>query len=56
MDSITFIFERETKGSLVFTEQPNQPDNPQIGTIYLRKAPLAGRRPKQLKVTVEEVS
>jgi hypothetical protein len=48
----TFEFERETKGTLVFDEKDPK-DNPLIGTLYLRKARLAGQRPQRLTITVE---
>ena len=59
--SAKFIFERETKGSLVFKEVDEKSEklevrDSKIGTLYLRKDELDGKSPKAILVEVSEVS
>ena len=54
---ITLIEEKETKGTVRYTEvlpsTGKAPDNPVIGTLYIKKPALDNRRPKGIKVTIE---
>ena len=50
--TLTLHYVKETKGCLVFEERDPK-DNPLVGTLYVRKARLAGQRPTKLTLTVE---
>lgn len=46
-----FVFERETKRTYRFQEEPGQGD-PKIGTLYVQKSAFEAR-PRRIKVQVE---
>lgn len=50
--SITFIFEKETKNSIRYTEQPEAGKAPVVGTLYVQKW-FAGDS-KTLEITIEK--
>ena len=51
--SRTFIFERETKNTIRYTEDPAE-DPPVIGVLYVQKWALGPDPPVSLLVTVQE--
>lgn len=52
---ITFEFEKETKNTYRYTEQPEAGQPPKVGSLYVQKWALP-TRPVKLNVTIEEVN
>ncbi len=55
---ISFEFDRETKGAIRFSEIKQNPDDPLdfvVGTLYLRKTALGEERPTKLEVSIKSV-
>ena len=50
--SLTFAYERETKNTIRYQEQPEGDTPPAIGTLYVQKAVLGAEPPKTLTVTI----
>jgi hypothetical protein len=50
---VTFAYEKETKNTYRYTEQPEAGQPPRIGSLYIQKWALgAGQPPRQIVVTV----
>ena len=50
--SLTFTYERATKNTVRYQEQPEGETPPAIGILYLQKAVLGTEAPKTLTVTI----
>ena len=48
-----FIFEKETKNTVKYDEQPESGLPPRIGSLYVQKWALGGEPPRRIKLTVE---
>lgn len=54
--TLTFAFERATKNTIRYQEQPEGGKSPAIGTIYIQKGLLGTEPPKTLIVTISEAA
>jgi hypothetical protein len=50
--TLTFAFERETKRTVRYQEQPEGSKPPVVGILYVQKAVLGTEPPKTLTVTI----
>ena len=57
MEEITrrFIFERPTKNTVRFQEEPPEGQAPAIGTLYVQKYVLGNPPPQVIEVTLKKV-
>jgi hypothetical protein len=53
--TLKFNYEKETKGTVRFKEESENPADYVIGTLYIRKTFLGEERPKKLEVTIRQV-
>ncbi len=54
--SLTFAYERATKNTVRYQEQPEGETPPAIGILYLKKTVLGTEPPKTLTVTIAEAA
>ena len=48
-----FVFEKETKNTVKYTEEPQTGQPPRIGSLYVQKWAMGGDPPRRIKLTVE---
>ena len=53
MDKIKFGFEKVTKNTIRYAEQPAEGAPPAIGTLYIQKWALGANPPAEITVTIE---
>ena len=53
MEPVKFAFEKVTKNTIRYTEQPEEGKPPAIGTIYIQKWVLGANPPAEITVTIE---
>ena len=49
------MFEKETKNTVKYTEEPQTGQPPRIGSLYIQKWAMDGDPPRRIKLTVETV-
>jgi hypothetical protein len=52
--AVLLTHERTTKNTERYREEPDNPDSPVVGTLYIRKSHLPDTPPAELTLTIED--
>jgi|TARA_R100000908_G_scaffold48960_1_gene24479 hypothetical protein len=53
---IDFSIDKETAGTFRYKEIVPDDEKPIVGTLYIRKSHIKGKRPEQVSVTIKEIA